>query len=49
MEKSPFPSSVITAVRLATNLDQISIVQFALTKMGIWKFWAYAIYFIFLA
>ena len=49
MEKMTVPNSVILAVKLATNLDQISVVQFALAKMGLWKFWAYAIYFLFLA
>ena len=45
----PVGRNVVMAVNILTNLDQLSVIQYAILKMGIYKFWAYAIYFLFLA
>jgi hypothetical protein len=43
------PSEIITVINLATNLDKIGFVQILISKMGVYKFVAYLIYFAFLA
>lgn len=37
------------AVYLATNLDQLAVVQWTIAKLGLWKWAAYCVYFLFLA
>lgn len=36
-------------IYIATNLDKISIVQLAIGKLGLYKWMAYCIYFVFFA
>jgi hypothetical protein len=43
------PKEVIFAVNILTNLDQISIIQAILAKMGAYKFILYVMYFGFVA
>jgi hypothetical protein len=43
------PKDIALVVNVLTNLDQISIVQMLIAKMGVYKFWAYAIYFLLFA
>ena len=43
------PKEITLVVNVLTNLDKISIVQILIAKMGVYKFWAYAIYFLFFA
>lgn len=43
------PEPVANAIYLATNLDQLSIVQFGISKLGLYKWIAYCVYFIFFA
>lgn len=49
IERSKLPKDIALVVNVLTNLDQISIVQMLIAKMGVYKFWAYALYFIFFA
>lgn len=49
MKKMHIPRPVYTALTIATNLDQLSIVQFALSKLGLYKWVAYCVYLIFFA
>lgn len=49
IERSKLPKDIAIVVNVLTNLDQISVVQMLIAKMGIYKFWAYALYFIFFA
>jgi hypothetical protein len=43
------PLPIRNAVYLATNLDQLAVVQWTIAKLGLWKWAAYCVYFLFLA
>lgn len=43
------PEPLSTAIHLALNLDQISVVQMAVGKLGLYKWIAYCVYILFLA
>lgn len=43
------PEPFANAIYLATNLDQLSIVQFGISKLGLYKWIAYCVYFLFFA
>jgi hypothetical protein len=43
------PRNMALAINVMMNLDQISIVQWGLAQLGVYKFWCYAIWFVFLA
>jgi hypothetical protein len=43
------PSEIVMVVNIANNLDKIGFVQILISKMGVYKFVAYLIYFAFLA
>lgn len=49
LDSMPVNVPIIEAVKVLVNLDKLSIVQYAIGQLGVYKFWAYAIYFIFLA
>lgn len=49
MREMRIPKNTMMVINIVTNLDQIGFVQLAITKMGIYKWAAYAIYFLFLA
>jgi hypothetical protein len=49
LNKMHVPRPVYTVVTVACNLDQISIVQIAIAKMGVYKWIAYCIYLAFFA
>jgi hypothetical protein len=43
------PMPIRNAIYLATNLDQLAIVQWSIGQLGLYKWAAYCIYFLFLA
>jgi hypothetical protein len=43
------PKPIRTAIHLATNLDQLSVVQWTIGKLGLYKWIAYCVYFLFFA
>jgi hypothetical protein len=49
LQKMNLPRPVYTVITVACNLDQISIVQFAISKMGLYKWIAYCVYLLFFA
>lgn len=49
MSELDVPKSVVMVVNIANNLDKIGFVQMLISKLGVYKFVAYLIYFAFLA
>ena len=49
MSELDVPKSVVMVVNIANNLDKIGFVQILISKLGVYKFVAYLIYFAFLA
>lgn len=49
IERTNLPKEIALVINVLTNLDKISIVQMLIAKMGVYKFAAYAIYFLFFA
>jgi hypothetical protein len=49
MSELDVPKSVVIVVNIANNLDKIGFVQILISKLGVYKFVAYLIYFAFLA
>lgn len=49
LARSNLPKNIVMVVSTLNNLDQISIVQLLIAKLGVWKFWAYLCWFVFIA
>lgn len=49
MREMRIPKNAMIIINTLTNLDKIGFVQLAIAKMGIYKWAAYCIYFLFLA
>jgi hypothetical protein len=43
------PDNVVMIINIVNNLDKISFIQLAISKLGVYKFLVYLIYFAFLA
>jgi hypothetical protein len=49
MREFNVPQDVAMVINIANNLDKISFIQLAISKLGVYKFIVYLIYFAFLA
>jgi hypothetical protein len=49
MREMRIPKHTMLVINTLTNLDQIGFVQLLIAKMGVYKWAAYCIYFLFLA
>ncbi len=49
MKEFNVPKDIAMIINIANNLDKISFIQLAISKLGVYKFIVYLIYFAFLA
>lgn len=49
MKELNVPRDIVTVINIANNLDKISFIQLAISKLGVYKFIVYLFYFAFLA
>lgn len=49
MKHFKVPPAISNAINLAMNLDQLSIVQSAISQLGTWKYISYAVWFLLFA
>jgi hypothetical protein len=49
IKKMNLPRPIYTALTVACNLDKLSIVQYTIAQLGIYKWAAYCVYFLFFA
>jgi hypothetical protein len=49
MSEFNVPDNIVMIINIVNNLDKISFIQLAISKLGVYKFLVYLIYFAFLA